>query len=87
MNAQGMAKGAFTRARNTLFNHINNDVEESTTLASKSQMEEQFPKLKEACLKYLEACQVDINGNQEEANYLNQPNKVEKIFVRFLETF
>ena len=75
MNARGMAKGAFTRARNTLFNHIYNGVEDSTTLASKSQMEEQFSKLEEACLKYLEARQVDINENQDEANYLNEPNQ------------
>ena len=44
-------------------------------MASKNQMEEQFSKLEEACLKYLEAGQVDINENQEEANYLNEPNQ------------
>ena len=84
-----MAKGAFTRARNTLFNHINNGVEESTTLASKSQMEEQFSKLDEACLKYLGAGQVDNNENQEKANYLNQPNQywkdAHKIYGDFLK--
>ena len=58
-------------------------------MASKNQMEEQFSKLEEACLKFLEAGQVDINENQEEANYLNQPNQdwkySRKIYGDFLK--
>ena len=70
-----MAKGAFTRARNILLSHIQSGVEDSTLLASKNRMDHQFAKLEEAHLKYLEAAQVDIDNNQEEANYLNQPSQ------------
>ena len=38
-------------------------------------MDDQFSKLEEAHLKYLEAAQVDLDDNQEEANYLNQPSQ------------
>ena len=44
-------------------------------MASKNLMDKQFSKLEEANLKYLEAAQVDFDENQEEANYLNQPNQ------------
>ena len=43
-NAQGVAKGAFTRARNILLGHIQSGVEDSTLLAPKIQMEDQFAK-------------------------------------------
>ena len=71
-NAREMAKGAFTRARNILLSHIQSGVEDNTVLALKNQMDDQFSKLEEAHLKYLEAAQVDLDDNQEEANYLNQ---------------
>ena len=62
-NTQGMAKGAFTRARNTLLSYIQNGVEESTTLASKNRRDDRFSKLEEAHLKYLEAAQIDLDKN------------------------
>ena len=74
-NARGMAKGAFTRVRNILLNHIQSGVENNTVLASKNQMDDQFSKLEEAHLNYLEAAQVDFDENQDEANYLNHPNQ------------
>ena len=74
-NARGMAKGAFTRARNILLSHIQNGIEDSTVSTSKNQMDERFSKLEEAHLKYLEAAQIDIDDNQEEANYLVQPGQ------------
>ena len=78
-----MAKGAFTRARNTLFNHINNGVEESTTLASKSQMEEQLSELEEACLKYLEASMII----RKKPIILINLTKIGMMLVRCIETF
>ena len=83
MNARGMAKGAFTRARNTLFNHIYNGVEDSTTLASKSQMEEQLSELEEACLKYLEA---SMRIRKKPIILINL-TKIGNILVKFMETF
>ena len=45
--------------------------------------------MEEAHLKYLEAAQVDINGNQEEANYLNRPSQdcddAHKMYEDFLK--
>ena len=69
-----MAKGAFTRGRNILLSHIRSEVEDNPVLASKNGMDDRFLKLEEAHLKYLEAAQVDLDDNQEEANYLNQPS-------------
>ena len=70
-----MAKGASTRARNILLIHIQSGVEDNTVLASKNTMDDWFSKLEEAHLKYLEAAQVNIDDNQKEANYLNQPGR------------
>ena len=60
---RGMAKGAFTRARKTLLNHIQNGVEAATTSAAKDQMDDQYSKLEEGHLKYLEAAQIDTDDN------------------------
>ena len=44
-------------------------------MASKNQMDDQFARLEEAHLKYLEAAQIDLNNNQMEAIYLDEPSQ------------
>ena len=52
-------------------------------------MDDQFSKLEEAHLKYLEAAQIDIDDDPEEASYLNQPyqelDDVCKVYGDFLK--
>ena len=67
--AQRMAKKAFTKARNILFSHIQNGVKESKILASMNLMDDQFVILEESHLKHLGSAQIDMDKNQEEANY------------------
>ena len=66
-----VAKGAFTKARNTLTSQTQKGAEDSVTLVPRNSIVKYYSKLEEAHTNYLVAAQIDIMESPEEVRYLN----------------
>ena len=73
--AQGTARRAFTRNKNGLMSLIQRRVKDSELLAAGNTLVECYSSLEKANTDYLVAASIDIEENQEEAHYLNQPHQ------------